>query len=125
MSLISQIKAARDQRQAIMPHRDLMETLTLPTSTGTDEWGNPVDPGTLEPVIGAALPCLAIRLSSEDAVRAGLGDLRDVWRVVCNYPNAVSASQNLRITREGGEVLQLAVRKITGTDITVAEGIRT
>ena len=124
MGLLQQIAAARAQRQAAMPHGDLLESVTMPEGSGEDEHGNPVDPGTLEPVIGAALPCLAVRLSSEDAVKAGLGDLRDVWRVVCNYPNAVSASQNLRITRACGDVLHLAVRRVTGTDITVAEGVK-
>lgn len=125
MTLLQQISAARKQRQQAMPWGDTCDLLipTDGTSSGEDQWGNPVEstPGGFVPS-GVPLACLASRLSAEDATKAGLASERELWRVVTNVPNAVPTSGHVRVTKADGRVLTLAVQKIEGTDMTVIVG---
>ncbi len=127
MTLLQQIGAARAQRARAMPHGDLADTLTLTggDTGGYDEAGNeiPTTPGTSQPS-GVPLPCLATRMTAEDATQAGLSSTRELWRVTINYRDAVTPTGHLRVTKADGRVFDLSILKVEGTDITTVIGER-
>lgn len=127
MSLLAQIAAARAQRAAALPHRDRVQVYgpSSPESPGgEDSWGNPLPPTPGVPTLGPSLPALASRISSADALAAGLSAEADNWRVVVNRPDVATPSQTVRVTLGDGRAFDLAVRQCSGTDLTVLEGVR-
>lgn len=126
MSILSQIAAARAQRQAAMPHRDRVQVyaLSVAESGGTDEWGNPTEPTPAPPALGPAHPALASRINSADALAAGLSAEADNWRVVVNLPEVATPSQTVRVTLGDGRAFDLAVKQVEGTDVTVILGVK-
>lgn len=127
MTLLAQIAAARAQRAAALPHRDRVQVYAVSvteTPGGEDEWGNPLPPTPGTPTLGPSLPALASRISSADALAAGLSAEADNWRVVVNRPDVATPSQTVRVTLADGRAFDLAVRAASGTEITVLEGVK-